>query len=77
MFDFGAESVDCATLMTLGLVLVVFGTAEYLFVEPVENDRKGFAVDGSCTAISVHHRQEVFEGGLLCNLVAFVLQRTA
>jgi len=55
VFDFGAETVDCATLMTLGLVLVVFGAAEDFFVEPLEDQRESVAVDGDCTAISVHH----------------------
>lgn len=55
VFDFGAESVDCATLMTLGLVLVVFGAADDFLVEPLEDQRQSVAVDGDCTAISVHH----------------------
>lgn len=55
VFDFGAQRVDCAALVAFGLVLVVFGAADDFFEEPVEYQREGVAVNGDCTAISVHY----------------------
>jgi hypothetical protein len=74
VLDPRSKCIDSTALMAIRRVLFFFVAFHHLFVQAVEYEPQGVSIDVSCAAISYHDNGKLIKGGLLGDLISFILE---